>query len=180
MSTRQFKLIEEFLISDEERSQIKDLLCQSFPDIAFTEAGTYVKQIAPRRLVVSENDMIVGQLGIEHRVIKLADGPACIFGVIDLCVAASCRSQGIATDMLRWVEKLAIENGIEFLVLFSQDSRLYKRNGFRHPHNKLKWLKIHEHQILGIGNEVLPELMVKELSSRIWPLGDVDLLGYVF
>jgi len=66
------------------------------------------------------------------------------------------------------------------MILFALKPDLYRRNGFYAPMNPLRWVKIHEHQILGIGEEVLPELMVKGLSGKAWPSGMVDLLGYQF
>ena len=65
-------------------------------------------------------------------------------------------------------------------MLFAQDPRVYGRNGFRRATNPFRWVKIHEHQIIGIGEEPLEEAMVKEVGSRPWPNGLIDLLGYQF
>ena len=65
-------------------------------------------------------------------------------------------------------------------MLFADDARLYTRNGYHRADNHLSWLKIHEHANFGIGEDVLEELMVKQLGERAWPTGRVDLLGYQF
>ena len=107
-------------------------------------------------------------------------GPVGILGIIDLCVAEAHRGRGTATQMLLWVEALARETSVPFLMLFAQDRRLYNRNGFIHGTNPLRWVKIHEHEIIGIGEEALAELMVKAVGEKAWPEERVDLLGYQF
>jgi len=152
----------------------------SFPKGEFTRTRTYLKQVPGRRLLASMNGELIGHLAIEHRVIGTSAGPASIFGLIDVCVAPRWRGQGIATKLVLWVENLAVQHAIEFLLLFAHDPRVYERSGFRRATNSLRWLKIHEHESLGIGEEPLEELMVKALGPRAWPAGPVDLLGYQF
>ena len=66
-------------------------------------------------------------------------------------------------------------------ILFAHDERLYLRNGLRKPlNNTLRWSMIHEHNTLGIDQQSLEELMIKELGERKWPEGLADLLGYQF
>jgi len=173
-------LVDEFRIAHAQAEEIRRLLAASFPECEFAKQRTYFKQIPTRRLLARDGDVLVGHLGLEHRVVATSAGPARIFGIIDLCVAPPARRRGIATRMLRRVERLGAENGIEFLVLFAQDSRLYERRGFRRAKNPLRWMKVHEHRTLGIGEEPLEELMVKPLGDRRWPDGLVDLLGYQF
>jgi GNAT superfamily N-acetyltransferase len=148
--------------------------------VTFARTRTYAKQLPARRLLASEQDRIVGHLGLEHRVIGTETGPLEILGIIDLCVAEAHRGRGTATQMLRWVEALARETSVPFLMLFAQDRRLYNRNDFIHGTNPLRWVKIHEHEIIGIGEEALAELMVKAVGEKAWPEGHVDLLGYQF
>lgn len=92
-------------------------------------------------------------MGIEHRVISNTGIPLRIFGVIDLCVAPSYRSQKIATTLLQQVEELGRTSKIDFLVLFADDSRLYAENGFHRVANLCRWTKVDEHQIIGVGEE---------------------------
>jgi predicted acetyltransferase len=82
--------------------------------------------------------------------------------------------------MLAQVESLARERHVPFLVLFARDHRLYERNGFSRAPNPLRWVKIHEHQIIGVAEEPLQELMVKPVGAVAWPEGLVDLLGHQF
>ena len=46
--------------------------------------------------------------------------------------------------------------------------------------NPLCWLKINDHESLGLGEEHLDQVMIKPLADRRWPPGLVDLLGYQF
>lgn len=174
------ELIDEFRIGRERARQIHWLLAASFPDCEYSQQRTYFKQLPSRRLLALDGERVVGHLALEHRVVATTTGPATIFGIIDLCVDPATRRQGTATRMLEHIEQLAIDSSIEFLMLFAQDRRLYERAGYRHASNPLRWLKIHEHQTYGIAEEPLDELMIKPATTRPWPGGLVDLLGYQF
>lgn len=180
MSSLDFQLIDEFRLTAHQQSKVKTLLqtCFGTPQSAVTRI--YYKQIPSRRLLVWHNDDLIGHMGSEHRVVSAARIPLKIFGVIDLCVQPECRSAGIASSMLQWLENLGKQYGIEFIILFALNPCLYERNGYFAPANPLRWTKIHDHEIIGIGEEVLPELMVKQLGDRSWPEGLIDLLGYQF
>ncbi|PZO12429.1 MAG: hypothetical protein DCF25_17645 [Leptolyngbya foveolarum] len=118
---------------------------------------------------------------IEHRVIANTGIPAQIFGLIDLCVASSCRRRKIATTLLQQIETLARANSIDFLVLFADDPRLYIQNGYKRVDNCCRWMKVDEHQTLGIGEMSMSDcMMMKSISAQRWLSGTVDLLGYLF
>ena len=174
------ELVDEYRIREELREEIRGLLAGSFPDEPFTRSRTYLKQFPARRLLAHENETLVGHLGLEHRAIGTDRGARQIMGVVDLCVASARQGQGIASRMLAWVESLAREAGVPFLVLFAHDRRVYEACGFSHASNVLRWAKIDEHRILGVGEEPLEELMVKPVGDEPWPRGTIDLLGHQF
>jgi GNAT superfamily N-acetyltransferase len=60
-------------------------------------------------------------MGVDHRVISVADSIFKIFGVIDLCVLPEYQRQGIATQLLTSLTKLAEEKSIDFLFLVAND-----------------------------------------------------------
>jgi len=173
-------LVDEYSITEIQREAIRGLLAASFPDAAFTRSRTYLKQLPSRRLLAYASTGLVGHLGLEHRAIGTPAGPSQILGIIDLCVSAAWRGHGVGSRMLAQVESLAREKHVPFLVLFARDHRLYERNGFFHASNPLRWAKIHEHQITGIAEEPLEELMVKPVGAAAWPEGLIDLLGHQF
>ena len=176
----QLDLIDEFRLSAGERAQIGELLCARFPEAGFSRTRLHAKQLPPRRLLAIDDGQIIGHLGLVHRVVGTESGPMEIFGVMDVCVPTRRQGQGIASRMLARVELLARENNIRFLMLFADDPRLYEQNGYRRADNSLRWLKIHEHEIIGIGESVVRELMIKPLTTQPWPDGVVDLLGHIF
>ena len=103
-----------------------------------------------------------------------------IFGVVDLCVVASARSQGLAGRLLADLEKLARESGVDAVVLFADDPRLYLAHGYSQAPGPVKWLMINNHETLGIAEDSIGELMVKMLNEGTWEPGVTDMLGYVF
>jgi predicted N-acetyltransferase YhbS len=98
-----------------------------------------------------------------------SSGKVKIFGLIDLCVASSYRSQKIATTLLQQIDELGKTSKIDFLVLFADDSRLYAKNGYQRVANICRWLKVDEHQIIGVGERSLSDcMMVKQIGDRIF------------
>lgn len=173
------EVIPEYKISNDVHKIVNQLLVESFPDYPLDRS--YYKLLPQFRYLVWEDNNLIAQMGIEHRVITNTGIPARIFGSIDLCVASSYRSQKIATTLLQQIEELGKMSGIGFLVLFADDDRLYAKNGYRRVTNICHWMKIDEHQTLGIGEESLSDcMMVKQLGERVWQDGIVDLLGYLF
>ncbi len=173
-------LVDELGLGRQRAEDIRRLLAACFPDWEHTRHRNYFKQVPARRLLASEGDRLLGQLGLEYRAIGTSTGPATLLGIIDLCVAPDARGRGMAGRMLDHVEQLGRQHGIEFLVLFTTDRRLYERHGYGRADNPLRWLRIHEHTSLGMAEEPVDELMVKPLTARPWPEGTVDLLGYLF
>lgn len=175
------------------RSQLQNLLYQSFPD--FFETRIYAKQFASFRLLVWNNNNLIAQTAIEHRMISIDGNPASIFGIVDLCVSEPMRSNGIATRLLEEVEKIARDHEIEYLLLFAENPRLYDKFGFKRCRCSYSWLGIDEHKTLGIlkdkswldvdecktnRNNISDFLMVKPLTDLEIPKQKVDLLGYLF
>lgn len=174
------ELVEEYSLGAERAEAVRALLHEAFPDVGFTRTRTYLKQIPPRRLLAWDGGRLIGHLGLEHRVIGTEDGPATLFGVLDVCVASDARGRGVASAMLEHVEALGRDHAIDFLMLFATDHRLYERNGYRHEDNVLRWSMIDEHKTLGIDEQPLDELMIKPIGARPWPAGPIDLLGHQF
>ena len=103
------------------------------------------------------------------------------FGVVDLCVAESQRSRGLAGRLLTEITELARSCGMAFIVLFADDDRLYVRHGWARVTNRCSWVRIDGHVTLGLARQADPgAMMVKALGEQIWPGDDVDLLGHLF
>ena len=174
------KIVEEYALNACEHNAIQSLLAESFPEEPSLSQRIYYKQLPQRRVLMGLDDTIIGQCGIEHRVIGTPTGPSNILGVIDLCVSERHRRQGNALELLQWTESHAVRHGIEFILLFASDSRLYESLDYKKQSNVLRWMRIDEHETLGIAEEPVKELMIKELGARPWPQGLVDMLGYLF
>jgi predicted acetyltransferase len=124
---------------------------------------------------------VAGQMGVEFRVIRVGDTVVRTFGVVDLCVAQSQRSRGLAARLLTEVTGFARDCGMAFIILFADDDRLYARNGWARVANRCSWVRINNHVTLGLaGPEDTGVMMVKAVGTQAWPDGDVDLLGHLF
>ena len=158
--------------------QVQALLQMCFPGYP---SRTYFKLPPHFRYLAMAGGELAGQVGVELRVIRVGSTVLRTFGVVDLCVRGSERSRGLAGRLLAEVTELARSCGMDFVILFADDDRLYTRNGWTCAANPCSWLKINDHTTLGLATaEDTGALMVKKIGQRTWPDGAVDLLGHLF
>lgn len=170
--------VAEAEIGPDLRQQVQALLQASFPGYP---SRSYFKLPPDFRYLAMTGDALAGQMGVELRVIRVGSTVLRTFGVSDLCVSTRERSRGLAGGLLADVTGLARSCGIDFVILFADDDRLYTRHGWSRAGNPCSWVKIHDHATLGLATAQDTEaLMVKATGQQAWPDGDVDLLGHVF
>ena len=169
--------VAEAEIGPDVRPQVQALLQASFPGYP---SRTYFKLPPHFRYLATAHGVLVGQMGVELRVIRVGSEVFRTFGVVDLCVTQGERSHGLAARLLTEVTELARSCGMDFVILFADDDRVYARNGWTRVGNRCTWVKIHEHTTLGLARaEDTGALMVKATGPRAWPEGEVDLLGHL-
>jgi GNAT superfamily N-acetyltransferase len=163
--------------ADRDR-QLRSLLQASFPE--YPDRSYFKLPPHFRYLALTDSGDMAGQMGVELRVIRVGDAVVRTFGIVDLCVAASQRSHGLAGRLLADITGYARDCGMAFVILFADDDRLYTRHGWTRVTNRCSWLRINEHVTLGLaGPEDTGALMVKAIGAQAWPDGDIDLLGHV-
>ena len=170
--------VAEAEISRDLRLQVQALLQASFPGYP---SRSYFKLPPHFRYIAMTNGVLVAQMGVELRVIRVGSTVLRTFGVVDLCVRQGERSHGLAGRLLAEVTELARACGMDFVILFADDDRLYTRNGWAYAANPCSWVKIHDHSTLGLAiAQDTGALMVKRIRQQAWPVGEVDLLGHLF
>ena len=170
--------VAEAEIGPDIRQQLQALLQLCFPGYP---SRSYFKLPPHFRYLAMASGALVGQMGVELRVIRVGDEVVRTFGVVDLCVMPGERSHGLAARLLTEVTEFARSCGMDFVILFADDDRVYIRNGWVRAGNRCTWVKIHEHTTLGLARAAdTGALMVKAIGPRPWPEGEVDLLGHVF
>jgi ribosomal protein S18 acetylase RimI-like enzyme len=169
----------EFDIEADNHNQITNLRNLCFPENKSNYS--YYKQLPHFRYLAFDNNILIGYLGVDHRVISVGSSVFSIFGIIDLCVAPSHRGHGIATHLLTLLSELAEEKSIDFLFLVAEEKKLYIKNGFKVVSNYCSWLRIDEHKNYGVALEKIEnELMIKQIGTKSWINQPIDLLGYMF
>jgi GNAT superfamily N-acetyltransferase len=171
--------VAEAEINTDRGRQLQSLLQACFPGYP----GRSYFKLPPhfRYLAMTSSGDVAGQMGVELRVIRVRDTVVRTFGVVDLCVAESRRSRGLAGRLLAEVTGFARDCGMAFVILFADDDRLYVRNGWARVTNRCSWLRINDHVTLGLaGPADTGAMMVKAIGAQDWPEGDVDLLGHLF
>jgi ribosomal protein S18 acetylase RimI-like enzyme len=158
--------------------QLRSLLQSSFPGYPDRD---YYKLPPHFRFLAMVGDNVVAQVGVELRVVRVGQSILRTFGIVDLCVKADKRSRGLAKELLTEVTEYAGACEMDFVVLFADDDRLYAQNGWRRVNNPCTWIRVDEHVTLGLARrELTNALMVKTVQGKVWPEGEVDLLGHLF
>ncbi|WP_214884691.1 MULTISPECIES: GNAT family N-acetyltransferase [unclassified Exiguobacterium] len=171
----------EFEIGKALDKQLTELLMKSF-DSLYHERS-YFKQLPHLRLIAfDEQQHVIGQVGLDFRVMNLNGDPIRVLGIIDLCVQEEWQGRGIGGALMERVIALGNEHRIEFLLLFADRSDLYERIGFHTVSNTCMWLQIDDQNqtTRGIGEAPFDELMVKPVGEMQWTEGTLDLLGYLY
>jgi GNAT superfamily N-acetyltransferase len=174
----EIKFLAEFNIEEEAHVQITEIRNCCFPETA--KKRSYFKQLPHFRFLAYEGLRLVGQMGVDHRVISVGDSVFKIFGVIDLCVVEEKRGLGIGSSMLQSLAGLAQEKSVDFLFFVADNHQLYLKNGFTLVSNYFQWLRIDEHKNYGVAIEKIDnEILAKKIKDKEWSDEPVDLLGYL-
>ena len=169
--------IPEAEIPADVMDQEQALLQTSFPGYP---SRAYFKLPPHFRYLAMTSGELAGQVGVELRVIRVGSTVLRTFGIVDLCVRGSERSRGLAGRLLAEVTDHARSCGMDFVILFADDDRLYTRTGWTRAANRCSWVKIDDHRTLGLATaQDTGALMVKRIGQLTWPEGDVDLLGHL-
>jgi GNAT superfamily N-acetyltransferase len=171
--------VAEAEIGEDLSGRLQSLLQASFPGYP---SRSYFK-LPPhfRYVAMRSGGAVVGQMGVELRVIRAGDHVVWTFGVVDLCVSGSERSRGLASRLLTELTEFARSCAMAFIILFADDDRLYARNGWTRVSNRCSWVKIDNHTTLGLASRRAPGvMMVKAVGNQAWPADDIDLLGHLF
>lgn len=175
--------VNEFQLTPVLKEQLQNLLKICFPEADFN-GKEYFKQLPHGRLLLWENGALIGQLSIDYRVMNLNGEPVRVMGAADVCVLPSLQGKGIGSYLMNEWEQLAQSQpgNVDFLFLVTDKPEFYKRLGYQCHHLHVKWLKIDQHQTLGIGFEKITDshFMVKPLGHKSWAEGPLDMLGYMY
>lgn len=171
--------VEEYRVDPALEGRIARLLSQSFP--GYPAERTYFMQLPDFRLLATWDETLAGHLAAEHRVIAVGGTPHRIFGVADLCVEGSFRRRKIGTMLLEFLERMARESRVDFIVLIASERPFYLRNGFRSVGNLCRWLAIEDFQTqMIIQHGLAGDLLIKPISGKVWGKGLVDFMGAIF
>ncbi len=171
--------IAEHQISSDLHDQITSLRNACFPDGQLSRS--YFKQLPHFRILAFDGDLLVGHVGVDHRMMNFGGNPSRVFGAIDVCVNAQHRGRGIAGKLISRLEAEAVASEADLLALIADDHRVYLRSGFQPLDAECEWMAIDEHRNHGILKESLAgELMVKPLKEGLQLQGPVDWLGYLY
>ena len=177
------ELIHEFAIENSIKIQIAELLKRCFPDENFY-GRTYFKQHPHSRLLLIKENQLIGQLGLDYRVMRLNGEAVHVLGIIDLAVFPEYQRQGYASKLIHHLTVLSLNwsHNLDFLLLYAENVAFYEKFGFSPFPQHVEWLAIDEHVNYGLMKEYIHQgLMYKPISRGSFPENSkLDLLGYFY
>jgi GNAT superfamily N-acetyltransferase len=176
-----FELIDEFRLDSDSKKQIADLLKLCFPDEEFN-GRTYFKQLPHYRLLLKDDQRLIGQLGLDYRVMALDEQPIYVLGVIDLAILPDFQGQGLGTKLLNELDNIVANhiNNIDVLFLAADKHKFYQNCGYKLIKQRVKWLAMENHINYGLKEKYFNNcLMIKQVSKTKWDENMLlDMLGY--
>ncbi len=171
--------VAEIDISSNTHLHIHQLLSSCFS--GYPKNRSYFKQLPHFRLLVKNEDKLIGHVAIDHRLVSIDTDVFRIFGLADLCVNEAFQSKNIATRMLNHLDDLAKKSGIDYILLFTNQQSFYEKNGFSSVDNVCRWVFINDDRTLGVSQRKLGKtIMIKSYSDKKWSNGLLDLMGHIF
>ncbi|MFT4970400.1 MAG: GNAT superfamily N-acetyltransferase [Chitinophagales bacterium] len=178
-----FEFIEEFKLGADNKEQIQNLLVSCFKEEEFKER-IYYKQRAHYRLLLWQGKKLIGQLGLDYRVMRLGEKPIQVLGVIDFAIDPNHQGKGLGSKILNELDHVALQykDNIDIILLMADKPNVYKRNGYQSKSQKLLWWGIHNHQNVDKREDLLSDgLMIKLVNLREWDdAASLDMLGYMY
>lgn len=175
--------IPEFKITIEDSLACNNLIQESFPECDF-QGRDYFKQTPHYRVLAKENNKLIGQVGLDYRVMSLDGNPIKVLGIIDICIDSKYRNKGIGKMLLKKIDELSLEfsEKIDFIFLATNIPNYFEKHGFKKIYSKTTWLKIHQHKNYGVGAEKIEDtnFMIKPINNKNWKGENLDLLGYMY
>ncbi|SDB88469.1 GNAT family N-acetyltransferase [Acinetobacter boissieri] len=175
------ELITEFQLSQETKEQIAILLHVAFPEEDF-HGRHYFKQLPHSRFLLKDHTQLVGQIGLDFRVMTLNKQPINVLGLIDFAIVPALHHQGLGTFLLKsLIEQVSVlSDNIDFLLLSTDKPDFYEKFGFRLTSQYVKWLVTEEHVNYGMKEEHVGHcLMYKPLANKEWVENSVlEMMGY--
>ncbi|MBY0273606.1 MAG: GNAT family N-acetyltransferase [Alphaproteobacteria bacterium] len=162
-----------------DRSSLRGILSECFPE-CFTDRVFY-KQLPTMRLMAFYEKRLIGQVGIDHRVVSVNRIPYQIFGIVDLCVTGDFRSRSIGTLLLTALENLANQCDVNYVVAFADQHELYKKLGYKQVKANCRFLAIEDlssHSIIERDESKI--LLIKSREDVDFTDKTIDLLGHLF
>jgi len=167
-------------LSQVDRAALRDLLHAAFGD-CFVDR-IFFKQIPHERIVLRTEVGIVGQCGLDHRVMRADDGLIYTLGVIDLCVREELRGRRYGERLMREVLAVARTRSVDHVILVANDGRIYQRLGFSPLTAQVTWLGIEDLNSVAVLTETLTDEIYTHPIRAPHPLRirHLDFLGYMF
>lgn len=159
-------------------AELRALLTTCFTkpqDVVFKERRYFVEPYAHRWVIRDARRCIIAHVGVHEKTVE-ADGRWFrIGGLAEVCVHPEYRGRGFVKAMLARIHDWLIRNKFDFAVLFGEPS-IYQSSGYVEVHNLLH----DEVTPSGQRCKVQSPAMVRQLSNKPWPSGEVYLPGPKF
>lgn len=173
------RVVSAYELSKRDEKAINDLLKEAFDTYPVDQ--TYFKQIPNAHVLLEVDGQLISHASINYRLMSIGDQTYKVIGISDVCVANQSQGQGYGRKLLSKIEKMASSAGAKFLVLISNETKFYQKQGFEKIKARARWVFFGKDRLMGVHERNFSEsLLVKSVSKEKWPKGTIDFLGPLF
>ncbi len=178
MRPMQTERLEEMRLTATDDAQISTLLQAAFgPGF---NGRSYFQQRHHVRLVIRQDDRIVGHMALCLRAIRMGETLAQIAGLADVATDPAWQGQGIASKLMAAAIAEAGSSPADFFVLFG-DRPLYAASGFLPKTNSVRFTDCSDVRTGDVMQTASEGLMVLPLGQMDWDdAAVIDLVGHAF
>ncbi|KKD60089.1 GNAT family acetyltransferase [Grimontia sp. AD028] len=155
-------------------AKIRALLSKSFlnnNDSEHFAQHRYYKEMPQHRYMAWEGDELAAHIAVHEKQVSIDGIEYSIAGIAEVCVNQAFRGQGLVKQILKEVHQHRLAAGDDFALLFGE-AEIYSSSGYETTTNVL----MHNPEN---GWILAGKTMAKSLN-KVWPSGDVKLLGLPF
>lgn len=170
--------VDEMYLSEQDEQRIARMLVRAFGE----DFGgrSFHQQRHHLRLLVREQEAVIGHMALCYRSIRLGEKLLPIIGLGEVATDPDFQGQGIASALMSHAIAIAKDSSAAFFLLFGVRP-LYAGVGFRNAPNPVTHVELFHAKTGQVSTEVVTDLMIMPLALEDWDdTAPVDLLGHMF
>lgn len=176
MLKNKINFLPDTAINTQENAKLIHSLSICFPHQPLFNTQRFYKECPQYRWFIENENQIIAHVAVHDKEILSNNEKIRIGGIAEVFVLPDHRKQGLAKLLLNEAEKWMQKEGINFSVLYGEE-KIYQSSGYYTIDEIVRYKDFPSNEWI---EEKSKDLMVKELTDKKFPKGNIDLQGPTF